>query len=166
MSIWRPLSFKVKSDRTHPVVLLHVSQFHPQSTIIAGCHLSMCEPPRRLHSRVTLQSTHTDPLSPSIVSIAMSNCDCGPIGLQKLGREVGGERGVGQSARRTEGWLWLFSLLFRQLINGVVPVSVSFSWFVETVAQFFSVPVSRLVPLFHLRASGGSQVTQVSLHCS
>ena len=25
----------VKSDRTHPVVLLHVSQFHPQSTIIA-----------------------------------------------------------------------------------------------------------------------------------
>ena len=34
-SIWRPLCVKVKSDRTHPVLLLHVSQFHPQSRIIA-----------------------------------------------------------------------------------------------------------------------------------
>ena len=29
MSIWRPLCVKVKSDRTHLVVLLHVFQFHP-----------------------------------------------------------------------------------------------------------------------------------------
>ena len=35
VSIWRPLCVKVKSDRTHHVVLLHVSQFHPQSTISA-----------------------------------------------------------------------------------------------------------------------------------
>ena len=28
----------VKSDRTHPVVLLHESQFHPRSTIIAEFH--------------------------------------------------------------------------------------------------------------------------------
>ena len=33
----------MKSDRTHPVVLLHVSQFHPQSTIIAFTDTSASE---------------------------------------------------------------------------------------------------------------------------
>ena len=35
VSIWRPLCVKVKSDRTLPIVLLRVSQFHTQSTIVA-----------------------------------------------------------------------------------------------------------------------------------